>query len=78
MVALLIGCVSLKQGFSNFLFCDPIFKKFFLGDPLMDILDINDTCKCPIDLQKRICLSIHFFRDPKIIFPQPIVWEALL
>jgi len=38
--------------------------KFFLGDPLMDSLDINDTCKRPISFQniyvwfvKPICFA---------------------
>jgi len=38
----------LWQGFSNFFVLQPIFKKFFLGDPLMDSPDVNDTCKRPI------------------------------
>jgi len=39
----------------------------------MDSLDVNDTCKRPISLQKRlyqVCRA-NLFRDPKIIFRNP-------
>jgi len=60
----------LVQGFSNFFVLRPHFKKFFLGNPLMDSLDVNDTCKRPISLQKHLYLvcQVNLFRDPKNIF----------
>jgi len=57
---------SVDQGFSNFLVLRPISKKFFLGDPLMDSLDVNDTCKCPIVFKKFISgLSSQFVSRPQ-------------
>jgi len=38
----------------TFLFCHPISEKFFLGDTLMDSLDVNDAFKRPISLQKHL------------------------
>jgi len=87
MVLLLVGSViwnniplQLSRPGLLKLFCSATHFKivFFLGDLLMDSLDVNDTCKRPISLQKHIRLvcQVHLFRDPKIIFP--IVWEALI
>jgi len=39
----------------------------------MDSLDVNDTCKRPISLQKHLYLvcQANSFRGPKIIFRDP-------
>jgi len=39
----------------------------------MDSLDVNDTCKRPISLQKHLYLvcQANLFRNPKIIFRDP-------
>jgi len=55
----------------TFLFCGPIFKKFFPDNSLTDSLAVNDTCKHPISLQKHLYLvcQANLFRDPKIMVP---------
>jgi len=62
------------------LFCSAtiFLKKFFLGDPMMDSLDVTDTCKRPISLQQYLYLvcQANLFRDPN--GSRPIVWEALV
>jgi len=66
---------GLNQGFSKtFLFGDPLLKKFFLGDHLMGSLEVSDTWKHPISLQKRLYLvcQANLFRHLKIIFRDPI------
>jgi len=47
----------LFQGFSNFFVLGPHLKKsFFCAAPLMDSLDVNDTCKRLItNLKMHIC-----------------------
>jgi len=39
----------------------------------MDSLDVNDTCKRPISLQKHLYLvcQANLFRDPKLYFTTP-------
>jgi len=52
------------------LFCSVTpFQNFFLGDPLMDSLDVSDTCKHPINLQKHLYLvcQANLFRDQNYI-----------
>ena len=60
-------------------------EEFFLGGPLMDSLDVNDTCKRRISLQKHshlVCQD-NLFRVTELYFAtqmesRPIVWEALV
>jgi len=61
------------MGFSNIFVLLPFLKKRFSRRPLMDCVDINDTCKRPISLQKHLYLicQAKLFRDPKITFHDP-------
>ena len=58
---------SSKPGLLKLFVLRPHFEKGFLGEPLIYSLDVNDTCKRPVSLQKHLYLvcQAHLFRDPK-------------
>jgi len=60
----------LEQGFSNFLFCDPIFKKvLFLGNRLMDSLMSMIHANVPLVTKTfRSGCHANLFATPKLYF----------
>ena len=64
------SCVAkqwLNQGFSNFFVLRPRFRnRFFNATPLIENLDVNDTCEHPItNLQRHYCLNHENSHDPQ-------------
>jgi len=62
-----------KSGFLKLFCCATHLKKIFPRRPLIDSLDVNDTCKRPISLQKHLHLvcQANLLRDSKLIFRDP-------